>query len=102
MKNKKELVIGFLVLHVGIGFLFQGYYLFFVGSGSDKHPLVYVNNDIDFVPLILILFGILLILGGIVIIDFVFRKWELIRGSGLLSIKKPTRLQLLSQFEIEI
>ena len=68
MKNKKALVIGILVFLVGIMFLFHGGNLFFAGSGPDKHPPGYVNDDIDFVPLVLILFGIFLIFGGIVIL----------------------------------
>ena len=73
MKHKKELVIGVLVFLVGIMFLssftFYGINLFSVESViPDKHPHGDVNDDIDFVPIILFLFGISLILGGIVIL----------------------------------
>jgi nitrate reductase gamma subunit len=68
MKNKKELVIGILAFLVGIMFLFNGFNLFFAGAEPDKHPPGYTKIEFDFVPIVVILFGIFLIFGGIVIL----------------------------------
>ena len=68
MKNKKDLVTGILAFLVGIMVLFHGFNLYSAGFGiGDKLPPgFHVNEDIDFVPIILMLVGIFLILIGIV------------------------------------
>ena len=74
MKHKTELLLGIMVILAGV--IVLAYWGNFVVGGFG-----YRDTHIDYVSI----FGILLIFGGFTILYyFVFRKWELEHGSGVI------------------
>jgi hypothetical protein len=74
MKHKTELLLGIMVILAGV--IVLAYWGNFVVGGFG-----YRDTHIDYVSI----FGILLIFGGFAILYyFVFRKWELEHGSGVI------------------